>query len=132
MPCTWLLTIALAAANSSGQEIATPQPPSKSTLATPTESKNPYARLFRFGSDDPKTHLQARRFRTVPGKQPARANDGAPVEGESVEIICGMTVVRRSPQIDRGIALPASRGTGIAVRRIEPDTCGASHPASPK
>jgi hypothetical protein len=39
------------------------------------------------------------------------------------EIICGLTVVRQSADIDRRIIVPPTRGVVPNVRRIEPDTC---------
>jgi hypothetical protein len=39
------------------------------------------------------------------------------------EIVCGMVVVKQSPDADAKILLPR-RETGAAVRRIEPGTCG--------
>jgi hypothetical protein len=44
------------------------------------------------------------------------------------EIICGLTVVRQSADIDPGIIVSPNRDVVPAVRRIEPDTCGS--PAS--
>jgi hypothetical protein len=38
------------------------------------------------------------------------------------EVICGMVVVRKSPDDDPSILLPA-RDTGAVIRRIEPRTC---------
>jgi len=45
----------------------------------------------------------------------------ARTDGER-EIICGMVVVRKSPEADAKILLPP-RATGAAVRRIEPKAC---------
>jgi hypothetical protein len=127
MPCIWLLTIALTATSSAGQEIANPPAPSASTRARPQESKNPFARRFQNTPGDPAAKPKsAPLFRTGPVRRSIGTKDEAPLDGESVEIICGMSVARKSAQIDRGIALPANRGANIAVRRIEPDTCGAS------
>jgi hypothetical protein len=133
MPCAWLLTVALAAASPAGQEIAFPQTQSTSTPARPPDSKNPFARLFQTAPSDPavKPGL-VRLFRTVPGKPAIGANDETPLDGESVEIICGMSVARKSAQIDRGILLAPNRGTGIAVRRVEPGLCGVGRPVQPK
>ena len=44
------------------------------------------------------------------------------------EIICGLTVVRKSADIDPRIIVPAARGVVPNVRRIEPDTC--AYPSS--
>ena len=41
------------------------------------------------------------------------------------EIVCGMVVVRTSPDDDPKILLPR-RQTGAAIRRIEPHVCGAA------
>jgi hypothetical protein len=38
------------------------------------------------------------------------------------EVICGMVVVRKSPDDDPNILLPA-RETGAVIRRIEPQAC---------
>jgi hypothetical protein len=40
------------------------------------------------------------------------------------EIVCGMVVIHKTPADDPKILLPA-RETGAAVRRIEPQGCGA-------
>jgi hypothetical protein len=40
------------------------------------------------------------------------------------EIVCGMVVIHKTPADDPRILLPA-RETGAAVRRIEPQGCGA-------
>jgi hypothetical protein len=93
MLCTWLLAALVA----TGPAILKP-----SSAPGPNKA---FARLFRFGSDNPKT---------------------------GVDIICGMTVIRKSPHIDPGIALPANRSANIAVRRIEPRACGASQRVRPK
>jgi hypothetical protein len=90
-------------------------------FATGPVSDRPFARLFRLESDVSKTGVQAPRFRQVPGRQ----RGGGRVDDEGVDIVCGMTVIRKSPHIDQGIALPAHRGADIAVRRIEPGACGA-------
>jgi hypothetical protein len=97
-------------------------------LATGPVSDKPFTRLFRPESDVSKAGVQAPRFRQVPGK----AAGGGRLANERVDIVCGLTVMRKSPDIDRGIALPASRGANIAVRRIEPDTCGAGPRVRPK
>ena len=44
-------------------------------------------------------------------------------DGDS-EIVCGMVVIHKTPAVDPGILLPP-RETGAAVRRIEPQGCGA-------
>src|SRR5258705_14015031 len=120
MPGTWLLTVVLAAASPAGQEIAFPQPHSTSTPARAPHSKNPFARLFQTAPGDPavKPGLVPL-FRTVPGRPAIGVHEETPLDGESVEIICGMSVARKSAQIDRGILLAPNRGTGIAVRRVE-------------
>jgi hypothetical protein len=121
MPWTWLLTVALAAASST------------STAARPPDSKKPFARLFQTAPGDPavKPGLVPR-FRTVRGKPALGANHDTPIDGERVEIICGMAVARKSAQIDQGILLAPNRGTGIAVRRVEPGLCGVSRQEQPK
>lgn len=133
MPCTWLLTVALAAASPADQQIAVPQTQSTSAPARPTESKNPFERLFRTAPSDPavKPGLVPL-FRTQPAKPATGAHDEMPLDGESVEIICGMSVARKSAQIDRGIQLAPNRGKGIAVRRIEPGLCGVGRQGLPK
>jgi len=47
------------------------------------------------------------------------------------DIVCGMVVVRKTPQDDPAIILPA-RETGAAVRRIEPTACRAKQTATPR
>jgi hypothetical protein len=47
------------------------------------------------------------------------------------DIVCGMVVVRKTPEDDPEIILPA-RETGAAVRRIEPGACGAKRMAASK
>jgi len=47
------------------------------------------------------------------------------------DIVCGMVVIRKTPADDPKIVLPA-RETGAAVRRIEPQGCGAKTAATPK
>jgi hypothetical protein len=121
MLCTWLVT-ALVVTGPAIQEASSPPPD------TPTK---PFARLFRFGSGDRKTGVEAPRFRTVPGKR-VGANGSTRLEDETVDVICGTTVVRKSPRIDPRIALPANRGTGIAVRRVEPSVCAAGQRVLPK
>ncbi len=39
------------------------------------------------------------------------------------EVICGLTVVRKSPDLDPRIILPRDRGANLGARRVEPDTC---------
>ena len=133
MPYTWLLTAVLAAASPAGQEIAFPQTKSTSMPAPPTDSKNPFARLFQTAPGDPavKPGLVPI-FRTVPAKPAISAHDDTPLDGESVEIICGMSVARKSAHIDRGILLAPNRGKGIAVRRVEPGQCGVGRQAQPR
>lgn len=133
MPCTWLLTVALAAASPAGQEIAFPQAQSASTPARPPDSKNPFTRLFRTAPGDPavKPGLVPL-FRTQLAKPAIGAHDETPLDGESVEIICGMSVARKSAQIDRGILLAPNRGKGIAVRRVAPGMCGVGRQVQPK
>jgi hypothetical protein len=41
------------------------------------------------------------------------------------EIVCGMPMIRKSADDDPKILLP-SRDTGAAIRRIEPEGCGAT------
>jgi hypothetical protein len=133
MPSTWLLTVALAAASPAGQEIAFPQTQSTSTPARPPESKNPFTRLFKTAPSDPvvKPGLVPL-FPTQPAKPAIGAHDETPLDGESVEIICGMSVARKSAHIDRGILLAPDRGKGIAVRRVEPGLCGVGRQVQPK
>ena len=47
------------------------------------------------------------------------------------EIICGLTVVRKSADIDPRIIVPTNRDVVPAVRRIEPDTCVPGYPGTP-
>jgi len=44
------------------------------------------------------------------------------------KVICGLTVVRKSADVDPRIIVPSNRDVVAAVRRIEPDTC--VYPAS--
>jgi hypothetical protein len=133
MPCTWLLTVALAAASPAGQKIALPQTQSTSTPARPPDSKNPFARLFQAAPSDPAVKpALVPLFWTVTGKPAVGATHETPLDGESVEIICGMSVARKSAQIDRGILLAPNRGTGIAVRRVEPGMCRVGRQVQPK
>ena len=134
MSCTWLLAVALAVASTDGQEIGDRQPQSAATPARQPAPKNPFARLFLAAPGDAAAKpAPVPLFRTLPGRQPfLGAEDGVPLDGESVEIICGMSVARKSAQIDRGILLSANRGKGLAVRRVEPGFCGAARPVTPK
>lgn len=52
-----------------------------------------------------------------------------PADGR--EIVCGMVVIHKTPADDPKILLP-SRETGAAVRRIEPQGCGAKTIVTPK
>jgi hypothetical protein len=131
MLCTWLLA-ALVATAAATQDTTSPQGQDTPSSVRPFHSDKPFARLFRLGADDPKTAVQTPLFRSVPGQQHVGANRATLPEDEGVDIVCGMTVIRKSPHIDRGIALPPNRGANIAVRRIEPDTCGAGYRVSPK
>lgn len=124
MLCTSLLLFALAAAGPGTQEIAPSQPHSRPAPAPPRDAKNPFARLFRFESNDPVSGANKPTVGTVPIKLPIARHERARSEDESTEIICGMTVARKSSRIDPGIALPADRSTGLAVRRVEPGVCG--------
>ena len=47
------------------------------------------------------------------------------------EIVCGMLVIHKTPAQDPKILLPR-RDTGAAVRRIEPQGCGAKSTAIAK
>jgi hypothetical protein len=128
MACTWLLTIALAAASTASQELPQPQPQTAPATTRAQTVKNPYARLFQGGQEASPKPAPAPFLQAIPGDRPYRAIEGTEgklLRGESVEVICGLTVVKKSPQIDSGIALQANRGAGIAVRRIEPVACGA-------
>jgi hypothetical protein len=58
------------------------------------------------------TPLDARRNLPAPGVR----ND------DDREIVCGMVVVRKSPDADAKILLPP-RETGATIRRIEPQVC---------
>jgi hypothetical protein len=51
---------------------------------------------------------------------PPKSDTSSPVD---VRVICGLTVIRKSADVDPAIVLPAARGTNPAVRRIEPDVC---------
>jgi len=75
--------------------------------------------------------LQARRAPTPAFRphfgvkiQPAGPGRGRTVIAEDREIICGMVVVHKTPDGDRGI-LMAPRETGSVIRRIEPQACSA-------
>jgi hypothetical protein len=127
-----LLLAAVVATGPALQEVPSPRAHETPSAVRPSGSKKPFARLFRLESDDPKTGVAAPHFRTVPDKRAIRADDGTLREDESVDVICGTTVVRKSPRIDPGIALQANRGTGIAVRRAEPQVCGAGRVVVPK
>lgn len=39
------------------------------------------------------------------------------------EIICGLTVIRKSPDFDRGILVPPKDRTRSAIRRLIPPVC---------
>ena len=75
--------------------------------------------------------LQAQRAPT-PAFRPhfaVKIQPGVPVRGgtrtaEDREIICGMVVVHKTPDADRGI-LMAPRESGSVIRRIEPQACSA-------
>ena len=74
--------------------------------------------------------LQAQRAPT-PAFRPhfaVKIQPAAPVRGtrtaEDREIICGMVVVHKTPDADRGI-LMAPRESGSVIRRIEPQVCSA-------
>jgi hypothetical protein len=66
---------------------------------------------------------------------PARGLPGrgetAPRDADDREVICGMTVIHQSPAADPKILVPP-RETGAAVKRIEPQICGAAQPAPAK
>jgi hypothetical protein len=47
------------------------------------------------------------------------------------EVICGLTVIHKTPVDDPRILLPR-RDTGAAARRIEPQDCGAATTVSPR
>ena len=65
------------------------------------------------------------RFQPVAHDKGMIRNSGGP------EIVCGMPMIRKTPADDPKIILPP-RETGAAVRRIEPQTCGATTAATPK
>ena len=46
------------------------------------------------------------------------------VVADDREVVCGMVVIHKTPADDPRILVP-SRKTGAAVRRIEPQGCGA-------
>jgi hypothetical protein len=127
MLCTWLLTTALVAGRPVAQEIEPPRPMPVPSLTRPVENpvknKDPFGRLFPISSDDARAEIQARLWRSTPGKRMIRANGEARPAEDEVEIICGLTVVRKSADVDPAIVMPATRGTNPAVRRIEPDVC---------
>jgi hypothetical protein len=76
-------------------------------LAKP--SKDPYGKLFR--------------LRQLPFDSPAVA----PVQGSAaldMRVVCGLTIVRADPAIDRGFAVKApDTTTEFKLRRIEPPVC---------
>ena len=46
----------------------------------------------------------------------------AQARGADTQLICGMTVIRKTPDSDAKIILPPNR-TGAAARKIEPTAC---------
>ena len=62
----------------------------------------------------------------------ARRNPPATgMRNDDREIICGMVVVRKSPEADAKILLPP-RETGAMIRRIEPRVCTSQTKEPPK
>ena len=39
------------------------------------------------------------------------------------EVICGLTIVRKSPDLDPRIIVPPDRGANLPARRVEPAAC---------
>jgi hypothetical protein len=129
---SWLLTVALAGASPAAQTINSPQAPAVSSIVRPPDANGPFARLFGPTAEDAKGDALRPVLRAESPRRPLHKTRGFATEDESVEVICGLTVVKKSAEIDPGIALPANRGAGIAVRRIEPDVCGVTQRVSPK
>jgi hypothetical protein len=50
------------------------------------------------------------------------------LQNQRQEIICGLTVVRQSPDVDGGILLRGDHGVGLPVRRVESDACRPGDP----
>jgi hypothetical protein len=70
-----------------------------------------------------------------PAPPPFRSQDRAQPDPRNFredrdEVICGMTVVKKSAEVDPRILLEPNRGAGVAVRRIEPDATSCGTPAS--
>jgi hypothetical protein len=66
-----------------------------------------------------------------PFRSPGRAQpDPRNLHEDRPEIICGLTVVKKSPDVDPKILLEPNRGSGIPVRRIEPAATSCGTPAS--
>lgn len=42
---------------------------------------------------------------------------------EDTEVICGLTVARKSPEVDRGILMPRKEQHRSAIRRLTPPVC---------
>jgi hypothetical protein len=128
----WLLTIALAGASPAAQAINSPQPSAVPSVIRSPDSKAPFARLFGPTAEDAKADALTPRILAKSAKRPVHKNSGVAVEDEGVDVICGLTVVKKSAEIDPGIILRENRGVGIAVRRITPDACGVTQRVSPK
>ena len=64
-------------------------------------------------------------YRTPPAPQHAqpsrpRRHDTARAD---TEVICGLTVIRKSPDADRGILVPPKEAHRSVIRRIQPPVC---------
>ena len=120
MLATTLLLVTMM--TSDAQSIERPAPVRQTSPSTPLSKR--FATLFPVDGS-----------RTV--APPARQLDFSPrnrmadprlLHQNRQEIICGLTVVRQSADIDPRIIVPPNRDVVPAVRRIEPDTC--SYPSS--
>jgi hypothetical protein len=63
--------------------------------------------------------------------QPAARRQVVARPADDREVICGLVVIHKTPAADPKILVPA-RETGAAVRRIEPQGCGAKTTVTPK
>ena len=66
-----------------------------------------------------------------PFRSPGRTHpDPRTLHEDRPEVICGLTVVKKSPDVDPKILLEPNRGSGIPVRRMEPAATSCGTPAS--
>jgi hypothetical protein len=105
-----------------GAQPAEPQPALAIVHAVPRPNLSGRYSLSPRSAEAP-VPTKTLRFDAETGRQFLGAAGARAAAAGKTEIICGLVVMQKSPNLDARMLLPPTRSRGLAVRRIEPNAC---------